>query len=354
MPSACHFTTTSFADGREAASLNMNLYQRQFILGFLAYAAQRDLDVNKLCALSGVNLSQLLDTSASITPKQHNDLWINACHLSNDPLFGLHFGESLQLAALGVVGEIIKSSATVREAVAQAAALASFVTDLFTMEVEETKALFTISYKPRPSEQSDFTRKQMTDAIMVFTVHELDGLLLTKVKPDRVLISFDEKDRAEFERVLRCSPTKKKSEYALSFSKHYLDQPIITANYELQKTLLQKVHDTAAPTLQGSATWKDKVFHYIMSHGYLNILSLDEVAANFNMSARTLQRKLQDEGVSFQQVADAVRKSLAIHYMQSGNYQIKEISIMLGYNELSAFSRAFKRWTGKAPVTYQA
>jgi AraC-like DNA-binding protein len=354
MPSACHFTTTAFSDEKEATYLNMNQYQRQFTLAFLAYAAQRDLDVTQLCALSGVDLSRLLDSSSAINSKQHNDLWVNACHLSNDPLFGLHFGESLQLTALGVVGEIIKSSATVREAVAQAAGLASLVTDLFSMEVEETKSSFTISYKPRPSEQSDFTRKQMTDAIVVFTVHELDGLLLTKVKPERVLIPFEEKYRIEFERVLRCSPTKRKNEYALTFSKHYLDQPIITANYELQKTLLQKVQEAAAPTLQGSATWKDKVFHYIMSHGYLNILSLDEVAANFNMSGRTLQRKLHDEGVNFQQVADAVRKSLAIHYMQSGNYQIKEISIMLGYNELSAFSRAFKRWTGKPPVSYHA
>jgi AraC-like DNA-binding protein len=354
MPSACHFATTAFADEKEPSSLGMNQYQRQFILGLLAYAAQRDLDITRLCALSGIDLSQLLEPSSTISSKQHNDLWINACHLSNDPLFGLHFGESLQLAALGVVGEIIKSSATVAEAVSQAAGLASLVTDLFSMEVEEAKTSFTISYRPRPSELSDFTRKQMTDAIMVFTVHELDGLLLTKVKPERVYIPFDEKDEAEFERVFRCSPTRKKSEFALTFSKQYLSQPIITANYELQKTLLEKVHQSAPPTLQGSATWKDKVFHYIMSHGYLNILSLEEVAANFNMSGRTLQRKLQDEGVSFQQVADGVKKSLAIHYMQSGNYQIKEISIMLGYNELSAFSRAFKRWTGKAPVAYQA
>jgi AraC-like DNA-binding protein len=45
---------------------------------------------------------------------------------------------------------------------------------------------------------------------------------------------------------------------------------------------------------------------------------------------------------------------LAIHFLESGKYQVKEISTMLGYNELSAFSRAFKRWTGKTPVTYQA
>jgi len=46
--------------------------------------------------------------------------------------------------------------------------------------------------------------------------------------------------------------------------------------------------------------------------------------------------------------------SLAIHYMKAGSYQLKEISYLLGYNELSAFSRAFKRWTGKAPLQYDA
>lgn len=332
----------------------MNQYQRQFTLGLLAYAAQRDLSVEHLCALSGIDLSALLEPSSTISAKQHNDLWINACHLTKDPLFGLHFGESLQLAALGVVGEIIKSSATVGEAVNQAAALASLVTDLFVMEVEDTKSSFTIRYHPRPSELNDFTRKQMTDTIMVFTVHELDGLLLTKVKPARVHIPYESRDKAEVERVFRCSPIKKKDEYSLTFSKQYLNQPIITANYELQRTLLKKVQESAPSTLQPISTWRDKVFQYLMRQGYLNIASLEEVAANFNISARTLQRKLQDEGINFQHVADAVRKSLAIHYMQSGNYQIKEISIMLGYNELSAFSRAFKRWTGKAPIFYQA
>jgi AraC-like DNA-binding protein len=63
---------------------------------------------------------------------------------------------------------------------------------------------------------------------------------------------------------------------------------------------------------------------------------------------------LQEESVTFQQLADSVRKSLALSYLESGKYQIKEVSYMLGYNELSAFSRAFKRWTGKAPFEYRS
>lgn len=86
-----------------------------------------------------------------------------------------------------------------------------------------------------------------------------------------------------------------------------------------------------------------------MANAYLGILSLDDVAANFNVSTRSLQRKLKEENVTFQELADAVRKALAVEYVKKGDHPIKEISHMLGYNELSAFSRAFKRWTGKTP-----
>jgi AraC-like DNA-binding protein len=89
-----------------------------------------------------------------------------------------------------------------------------------------------------------------------------------------------------------------------------------------------------------------------MANAYLGILSLEDVAANFNMAPRSLQRRLQEEDITFQQLADSVRKSLALHYIRLGEHPIKAISNMLGYNELSAFSRAFKRWTGKAPANY--
>ena len=101
-----------------------------------------------------------------------------------------------------------------------------------------------------------------------------------------------------------------------------------------------------------SETFTERIYHYLMTNAYLGTLSLEDVASNFNVAPRSLQRRLQDEGVTFQQLSDAVRKSLALHYMEAGKHPVKEIAIMLGYNELSAFSRAFKRWTGKAPTNY--
>ena len=90
-----------------------------------------------------------------------------------------------------------------------------------------------------------------------------------------------------------------------------------------------------------------------MANAYLGIATLEEIASNFNVSPRTLQRKLREEGTSFKELSDSVRKSIALNYVKTGDHPVREISCMLGYNELSAFTRAFRRWTGITPVDYR-
>ncbi|WP_259068594.1 helix-turn-helix transcriptional regulator [Mucilaginibacter sp. X4EP1] len=97
----------------------------------------------------------------------------------------------------------------------------------------------------------------------------------------------------------------------------------------------------------------NKINRHLIANAYLGILSLEEIAANFNISPRTLQRRLKDEEVSFQQLTDNARQYLAVQALKQGGHAIKEIAWMLGYNELSAFSRAFKRWTGISPDAYR-
>lgn len=328
----------------------MENQQRQFVFSLLAYAALRDISLTTLCKNANVNLASLKkDNAYSLSRRQVDDLWFHASQLSNDPLFGLHFGESLQLSALGVVGEIIKSSRTVGEAVQLAASLTHLVTDLFGMEAMKSKKSFMIRLVPHKKADNDFTLRQMRDLLLVFVVHELDGFLLEKIRPLSVFLPNDISSISEYERVLRCKPTRKKGEIVIHFDIKYWDEPIISANYELQKFLLEKVRSIPK---KGRERLSERVVQHLMANAYLGILSLEDVAANFNMAPRSLQRRLQEEGITFHQLADSVRKSLALHYIESGEHPIKAISNMLGYNELSAFSRAFKRWTGKAPANY--
>jgi len=324
---------------------------KQLAASLIAYAAQRDISPDELCKNAHIDLRAIKKKEKyTITKKQFDDLWLYASRLTRDPLFGLHLGESLQLSALGVVGELIKTSNTVGEGITVAASLTGVVTDLFRMEVVQAKKKFVIQLIPTISNEIDFTARQITDLLMVFIIHEMDGLLFEKIKPLAVFFPYVISDQPEYERVLRCKPAKSKNQLAIHFDGKFWQEPLLSANYELHTFLLQKVN--AYSNRVKTETFTDRIYHYLITNAYLGTLSLEDVASNFNVAPRSLQRRLRNEGVSFQQLSDAVRKSLALHYMKAGKHLVKEIAIMLGYNELSAFSRAFKRWTGKAPTSY--
>jgi len=76
---------------------------------------------------------------------------------------------------------------------------------------------------------------------------------------------------------------------------------------------------------------------------------LEDVAAALHMSPRTLQRRLRERDMSFQAVVDEVRHRLALMYLDRSELSVGEIAFLLGYSELRAFARAFRRWTGTSP-----
>jgi AraC-like DNA-binding protein len=76
---------------------------------------------------------------------------------------------------------------------------------------------------------------------------------------------------------------------------------------------------------------------------------LEKIASRLGMSKRTLARRLSAEGVSFNGVLGELRLYLAKRYIRDPHLSISEIAWLLGYQEVSAFTHAFKRWTGKTP-----
>lgn len=77
--------------------------------------------------------------------------------------------------------------------------------------------------------------------------------------------------------------------------------------------------------------------------------TLEAVSDRLAMSVRTLQRRLQDKDLNFQQLLDRTRAELARGYLLDGTLSLSEIALLLGYSEQSAFNRAYKRWTGQTP-----
>ena len=81
--------------------------------------------------------------------------------------------------------------------------------------------------------------------------------------------------------------------------------------------------------------------------------TLGQVAAQLGVSARTLQRQLHDRGVDFSGLVEDTRRRFAMQYLDDRANTLTDVAFLLGYSEVSAFNRAFKRWTGSTPSGYR-
>ncbi len=327
----------------------------QFILSLIRYAEKLGIAPQRLCALSDIDWDALNRGESSTLP-QINSLWQNAAKLSGDPYIGLHLGEEANLTALGIVGQLITNSPTIEAALQHACAFIGLTTDAFRLQLVKSGTHFQLEILPDPDCQQDypFALEQSIDVALVFVLNEYKALVLGNIRPAGVSFRKSQPNNVkEYERIFQCPISFNTSETAIQFEANLLPQRIITADYELLNLLHRHAEHllTIQSTLPVFAT---QVRKSLINRMHISLPQLPDMAAGFNMSVRTFQRKLSEEGTSYQKLSDAVRKEFAIRYLENRDARIKEISWMLGYNEVSAFTRSFKRWTGKTPAEWRA
>jgi AraC-like DNA-binding protein len=81
--------------------------------------------------------------------------------------------------------------------------------------------------------------------------------------------------------------------------------------------------------------------------------TLDQIAGELRVSAASVQRSLSEQGLTYKDAVEAMRRNLARMYLDQRQLPLTEVALLLGYSELSAFTRAFTRWTGLSPRAYR-
>jgi AraC-like DNA-binding protein len=138
-----------------------------------------------------------------------------------------------------------------------------------------------------------------------------------------------------------------RDEFALNIEAREL--PVIHADNYLNDLLVQYCEAALANRRADVSSLRTRVENAISSllpHGRVVV---DDVARSLGMSKRTLARKLSDEGLNFIEVFQQLRRDLAVRYLDDPKLHISKIAWLLGFNEVSAFTHTFKRWTGKTP-----
>ena len=138
-----------------------------------------------------------------------------------------------------------------------------------------------------------------------------------------------------------------KDEFALNVDAREL--PLIHSDGYLNDLLLKYCESTLAHRRSDMSHLRTQVENAISSllpHGRVFV---EDVARRLGMSERTLARRLSDEGLNFTEILQHLRRDLAIRYLDDRKLHVSKIAWLLGFHEVSAFTNAFKRWTGKAP-----
>jgi AraC-like DNA-binding protein len=302
--------------------------------------------------LRGTRLSRasLRDRDALITAEQQLRVYENAQELYRKPGLGLRLGARLRVGHHGVLGHAVLCSENVRQAleilVRYTAIRGSFLG--FRFRVGGRVAILSA-----------------VDAMPLGRVHEMAveemlGIWAQKgpwragpiLKPIEIRIDYPAPAHREmYERLYDCPFRFGADTVEWRFPQKILDAPLELSNAEMARICEQRC-EVILTRLGAAGGFVDRVRTELLAEPYC-FPDLEAVAHAIHVSPRTLRRKLKEEGSSFREILEQVRKSLALDYLERSNLALEEIATLLSYGDAANFNRAFARWTGDTPGRYR-
>ncbi len=290
------------------------------------------------------------DPDARLPHATAGRLWPAAARLTNDPDLGLHVAEGIRPGGFGVLGYAVQTSENVAAAFQCLSRYHRCLHDVAEVKLAIGRDHATLSHRlPVPGGPPRAVAEYIVAGWLV-TSRQATGVNWT---PSRVRFAHPAPDdTAEHQRVFGCTVQFGQDCSELVFSREVLDLPLLKADPALQAILEAQVARALQKLPKGEAA-TDALRRHLAGELCKGQPILEQIAPRLHMSPRTLHRRLEEEQTSFRDILTEVRRELAARHLAERQLAIGEIAFMLGFSEPSAFHRAFKRWTGQAPLKYR-
>ena len=273
-----------------------------------------------------------------------------AAEFVHDPYFGLHMGEFAEVGSWSILGYMMMNCQTLGEALEKSARYSRIIGNLIEARLEfktnKGKAIFfTPPYAPKMS-------RHCLDATLSSSMRMTRSLTGVDLHPLEVTFIYPEPaTRSEYDRIFRCPVKFNQRENSITLHMSVADTPILMANRGLLEYFEKYAQDFLAEMDRNDEHTR-AVTKIILSKLDDEALSINKVAREMAVSVRTLQKRLEDEGVGFSDLYRSIRHRLAQKYLRE-NYTVEEITYLLGFSEPSVFRKAFKKWSGFTPREYR-
>lgn len=314
--------------------------------GLLQASASLGIQQAELLQTTEVDADELLHPYDRISLDKNQKLWRAIESLSLLENVGLRIGEMVKPSYFQLFAITLMHCANLEAAFTKSMRYTRVLSDGGHYFLQKDTEL-AICYEPA---DDSFSRHQV-DAVLVLLHSFTSWLACRKIPIVRVEVRHAQPSSIEdYERIFNAPLKFNAARNALIFDPTLLEEPLSLGDQNLadmhekmletQLALLEKL-DTAA-----------LVRHYLRMSDHLE-LDREQLAAQLNMSGRSLQRKLKDCHTSFQQLLDEERFDRAKQLMRQHDYSLTAISAQLGFSESSVFSRAFRRWSGVTPLEFR-
>jgi AraC-like DNA-binding protein len=305
--------------------------------------ARNGLDADTVFIECGLDPHKLDDARARYPLERVRALWRMANDAIDDPCWALAAGDVWRSTDFHALGYAFLASQTLEAALLRLERYTRIVVTDAAVRVRNEQAGVTLSYSvPDPGAYIAPLIDSRLSMLLCMCREACGGQ-----PPLREVHVGHGWQACAYEEFFGC-PVRYDAEYGkMIFSPDGLCRPLPAVNRELARANDRILADFSRSLSESS--FSGRVRKAIMEGLSSGKPSAAEVARNLAIAQRTLQRKLQEEGTTFQDVADEVRKELALQYVQSGEYDLSEVTYLTGFSSSSSFTRAYKAWTGRTP-----
>ncbi len=317
------------------------------------------------CDSSSIFTEMGLDPQLSYDPSAHypigkiTELLHHAVDVTGDDAFGLKISQFLPNTYMPALGMLVSGSENMLKGFESVCRYFKAVNDVAELKLRQSGDSVYLEYqlikdieKLLPAELNHSIPIEIVDATFAGLVGNVRANLDPEFRVKNVFFTRSKPDNTEaFEQLFKAPVHYNQAANKLEFDYSVLIKPLITANPEMarvneqiMKSLLENSHQNQLAT--------DIQLH-ILEQLPNGEPSQEDIASALHLSARQLRRKLQQSGTSYAQLLQNTRHDLAKKYLLQPSLPICDIAHLLGFNDQSNFSKAFKRWEGSSPATFR-
>lgn len=307
------------------------------------------LPMETLLEGTGIESDALLQADCRVPQSVFAKLLRRAIKLTNEPGIGYHVGLQMRASYHGAFGQAATVASNMREVIELSKAFSRLYLTFMTLHFEETgdQAILRFEENHPQFELGNVGAQVMLLGFATMgerlTGQPVSGIGMVKVpRPDYF---------SRFQHLIPGEVWFDQPYNGLMFPAEILDRPLVMAD-PIASRLAREQCKQELNRLAGNSSLSQLVRDLAFDEQQ-GFASMEDVADKLHLSPRTLQRRLSDEGVSYREVVEHIRRDRAQRLVASGATSIGQIADLLGYNDVTNFSRAFRRWTGESPRAYR-